>query len=83
MRDRENKDGYKILMYLRGEMTVELPCKNRHDAEHLLKLLTSAAEKSPDKPQQEDSKMDLIAYDTAELWKNGEMIALGLKQTDS
>ena len=83
MSDKEAQDGYKILMFLRGKMTVELPCRDRKDAEELLTQLTTPGiiERVDDKvPEKEKPVADcLLEFDAAEMWKDGKLIARGLK----
>jgi hypothetical protein len=75
----EEKDGYKILMYLRGEKTAEFPCKDRVDAEELLMELTAQEDDRQPTSAKPQQKVDLVDYDVAELWRGGQMIALGLR----
>jgi hypothetical protein len=79
MNPPEEKDGYKILMYLRGEKTAEFPCKDRIDAEELLLELTAQEESRQTGAAKPLQKVDLVDYDVAELWRGGRMIALGLR----
>lgn len=78
-------DGFKIITYLRDEMTSEVACSDKAEAEEILTALTSrgmsgAITTSDGSDAVEES---LIAYDRAEMWIDGSMVALGLNPSDN
>ncbi|HUX08554.1 MAG TPA: hypothetical protein VMX35_14730 [Acidobacteriota bacterium] len=76
------KDGYKILTYLHGEKTAEVDCKDRIEAHDLLTALTlkdtTGMVSASDSPVAE-VKIEDLEYDKAEMWRDGELIAFGLR----
>ena len=73
-------DGYKVLTYLHGEKTAELPCRDRSEAQELLTALTSRDTRgvvSASDMESEESPRK-IECDKAEMWRNGELIAFGI-----
>lgn len=73
-------DGYKVLTYLHGEKTAELPCRDRSEAQELLTALTSRETKGVIMASDMDSEdaPRKIECDKAEMWRNGELIAFGI-----
>ena len=84
MGERE-PDGFMIVTYLRDEKTAELPCGSFSEAEELLTALTlersSAVVSTSDGERIVDD--NLIAYDRAEMWIDGSLVALGPNPSDN
>jgi len=76
------EDGYKILTYLHGEKTAEVSCHDRIKAHELLTALTlrdaTGMVTASDSPIAE-VKIEDLEYDKAEMWRDGELIAFGLR----
>jgi len=78
---KEKLDGYKVLTYLRGEKTAELTCHDRSEAQELLSLLTLSRNSRAvivTGSQSNPGRRPIIC-DKAELWRDGELIAFGLR----
>jgi hypothetical protein len=78
----KERDGYKILTYLHGEKTAEVTCQTRNDAHELLTTLTmkdSSGVISASDTEKPEAKVSNLEYDKAEMWRDGELIAFGLR----
>jgi hypothetical protein len=81
MTDKES-DGYKILTYLHGQKTAEMKCFDRSEAHELLTVLTmrdSVGMVAASDMKKSEEKIKDIKYDKAEMWRDGELIAFGLR----
>ena len=78
-------DGFKIITYLRDEMTSEVACRDKAEAEELLTALTLERSRAVVSTSDGERIIDdnLIAYDRAEMWIDGYLVALGLNPSDS
>ena len=78
-------DGFKIITYLRDEMTSEVACRDKAEAEELLTALTLERSRAVVSTSDGERIIDdnLIAYDRAEMWIDGSLVALGLNPSDS
>jgi len=85
MMGEKGPDGFLIVTYLRDEKTAELLCSSFIEAEKLLTALTidrsSAVISTSDGERIIDDA--LIAYDRAEMWIDGSLVALGLNPSDN
>ena len=80
----QSPDGFKIITYLRDDITSEVACRDKAEAEELLTALTMEHSHAIVPTSDGERIIDdaLIAYDRAEMWIDGSLVALGLRPSN-